>query len=243
MSVINATMDIQVCRETLVTLLTYGPQFGVGTEEDYARWQKMLDEMPPYKFGRYGELKEWAWDEFEERYDHRHASHLYGCYPGDEVQPDLTPELYEASFIANRMRALGNESCHGVMHRAQAAARLKDSWLLQKLIRFTMEAGYVTDGFTCVHNPYLKHEMPDGQGALPTALLESLLYSRPGVIEALPAVPEGSFKKGCLKGMASRSFAEIKELSWNMDEGWIHLEVLPLKDQEVQVKALKENSG
>ena len=237
MQVINATMDIQVAREVLTTLLTWGKAADFGTPEERTRWETLLKELPPYRFGSHGELKEWAWDAFEERFDHRHASHLYGCYPGDEVQPDLTPELYRASMIANRMRALGNESCHGVMHRAQAAARLKDAWLVQKLLRFTMEAGYVTDAFTTVHNPYRKNIFPDGQGALPTVLLESLIYSRPGVIELLPALPEGSFRHGCLKGMASRSFAEITEFTWDLDTGHYRLSLRSFTDQELLLRA------
>ena len=106
-----------------------------------------------------------------------------------------------------------------------------------KLLRFTMEAGYVTDAFTTVHNPYRKNIFPDGQGALPTVLLESLIYSRPGVIELLPALPEGSFRHGCLKGMASRSFAEITEFTWDLDAGHYRLSLRSLADQELLLRA------
>jgi hypothetical protein len=236
MSVINATMDISVCREVLQVLLSLGKEENIGTTDDYLRWQSLLDKLPPYLIDQHGELKEWAWEDYEERYDHRHASHLYGAYPGDEFQPDLNPELYEAAFIANRMRALGNESCHGIMHRAQAAARLKDSWLVQKILRFTLESGYVNDNFLTAHNPYKKHYFPDGQGSLPTVLLESLVYSRPGIIELLPALPAGSFQKGCLKGMSARSFAGINRFRWNLDKKEMELEFTSLKDQDISIR-------
>ena len=232
---VNATMDISVCRETLQALLTLGPKTDLFTQEEYAKWQDMLDHLPAYLIDEHGELKEWAWPDYEERYDHRHASHLYGAYPGDEFQPELNVELYEAAFIANRMRAMGNESCHGVMHRAQAAARLKDEWLVQKLLRFTMESGYVNDNFTTAHNPYVNHAFPDGQGALPTVLIESLLYSRPGVIEPLPAKPQGCFERGCLKGVSARTACRVDELAWDMEEGFITLALTPLKAQSVEI--------
>jgi len=232
---INAVMDISVCRETLTALLELGPKAGMFEPEDYERWRKLLSELPEYLIGEHGELKEWAWAEYEERFDHRHASHLYGAYPGDEIQPELDHELYEAAFIANRMRALGNESCHGVMHRAQAAARLKDEWLVQKLLRFTMEAGYVNDNFTTVHNPYRGSYFPDGQGALPTVLLECLLYSRPGVIEPLPARPRGSFITGEVRGISARTACRVDSLKWDMRAGAVEMELTPLKSQTIEL--------
>jgi hypothetical protein len=43
----------------------------------------------------------------------------------------------------------------------------------------------------------LPHSMPDAQGALPTIILEMLLYSRPGVIEPLPVgTVELVFRRG-----------------------------------------------
>ncbi len=236
MAVINATMDISVCREVLQVLLTLGKEEDIGTKDDYGRWQRLLDKLPPYLLDEHGELKEWAWEEYEERYDHRHASHLYGAYPGDEFQPDIDPELYQAAFIANRMRAVGNESCHGLMHRAQAAARLKDSWLMQKMLRFVLECGYVNDNFATVHNPYKRQAFPDGQGALPTVLLECLIYSRPGIIELLPALPQGSFRKGCLRGMSLRTFAEINKFIWDLDNRNMKLEFISLAEQNIKIR-------
>ncbi len=130
---------------------------------------------------------------------------------------------------------MGNESCHGVMHRAQSAARLKDGHLTSSMIRLVLESGYVTDACTTVHNPYYTSPMPDGQGALPTALLESLFYSRPGFMEPLPARPEGSFPKGEIRGISARSFARVDRLSWDLKESAVRLEITPLKDQEITV--------
>lgn len=230
---INAAMDISICRQVFQVLLTLGVEAKYVSEEEQHRWRTLVSELPEYLIDTHGELKEWAWPEYEERYDHRHASHLYGAYPGDEIQPEFDPSLYRAAFISNRMRTIGNGSCHGIMHRAQAAARLKDNCLVARLLYYTLESGYVTDAFTTVHNPYRKNLFPDGQGALPTVLLESLLYSRPGFLEPLPALPAGSFLCGKLTGMASRSFAAIDCLEWDLRKGYIHLIFTPLKDQEI----------
>jgi len=42
------------------------------------RWEAMLARMPPYLVELDGTLKEWAWPTLQERYAHRHVSHLYG---------------------------------------------------------------------------------------------------------------------------------------------------------------------
>lgn len=230
---INALMDVSVCREVFFVLLSLGTETGYISEEEQLRWKKLVLELPDPIVDAHGELKEWSWPEYKERYDHRHASHLYGAYPGDEIQPEFDADLYRAAYISNRMRAIGNGSCHGIMHRAQAAARLKDRCLVSRLLRYTLECGYVTDAFTTVHNPYRNQAFPDGQGALPTVLLESLLYSRPGFLEPLPALPADSFRHGTLTGMASRSFARIDCLDWNLPAGTIHLTFTPLKDQDI----------
>lgn len=230
---INATMDIAVCREVFRVLLGLGVEKGMVTKEEQERWEKLVSELPDYLTDQHGELKEWACAEYEERYDHRHASHLYGAFPADEIQPELDEKLYRAAQISNRMRALGNESCHGIMHRAQIAARLKDRHLVEQLVRFTLESGYVTDAFTTVHNPYQTRIFPDGQGALPTVLLESVLYSRPHVLEPLPALIRDSFPRGELRGMASRSFATVDSLRWDLKAGTIDFTFTSLKDQEI----------
>ena len=233
MAVINAVMDISVCREVFDTLITYAPLANAATQDELTQWRALLDQLPPYLLDTHGELKEWARLSLEENYDHRHSSHLYGAYPSHEFQPELNPQIYKAAFIANRMRVFGNESFHGIGHRAQAAARLKDAWLLQEMLRLTLESGYVNDNFTTVHNPYQEHTMPDAQGALPTIIMESIFYSRPGFIEPLPALPKDSFRQGSIKGMLARTFATVDELKWDLDEGKITLKITSKLDQEI----------
>jgi alpha-L-fucosidase 2 len=231
---INATMDVTVCREVMDALRDLGPRVGVGTSEQRAVWRRIREGLPDYMTDRHGELKEWVWAGLEERYDHRHLSHLYGIYPGDEFQPEKNGGIYKAAFIANRMRAQENSSAHGIVHRAQIAARLKDPYFVFQNLKQILETGFVNDSFSTCHNPYVAHAFPDAQGALPTIVLESILYSRPGVLEPLPAVP-WCWPKGKLKGMAARTAARVKELSWDLDAGTISLVIMPFKSQEVEL--------
>ena len=86
---INATMDIAVCREVLTNLIQACELLGTDAES-VTKWKAMLAKLPPYLLEPDGTLKEWAWPTLEEHYTHRHVSHLYGAWPGDEIDPDRT---------------------------------------------------------------------------------------------------------------------------------------------------------
>ena len=94
MLVINASMDIAVCREVLANLVQACELLGIDADS-VPKWKAMLAKLPPYLLEPDGTLKEWAWPTLEERYAHRHISHLYGAWPGDEIDPDRTPQLAE----------------------------------------------------------------------------------------------------------------------------------------------------
>ena len=62
--------------------------------------------------------------------------------------------------------------------------------------------------------------------------MEMLLYSRPGVIEVLPALPP-SLGKGSINGMLARTFARIDKLAWDMEARTAELTVTSFRKQDV----------
>jgi hypothetical protein len=78
--------------------------------------------------------------------------------------------------------------------------------------------------------------MPDAQGGIPTIMMEMLAYSRPGVIEVLPALPE-MFEKGSIDGMLLRTFARLDKLTWNMDARTVDLTVTSFRNQDITLIA------
>ena len=231
-AVINAVMDISVCREVFTHLIAASQTLGVNAAE-IPRWTAILAKLPPYLIDSDGSLKEWAWPTLEEgvSLDHRHDSHLYGVWPGDEITPDATPALARAAWLAARKRAQGNASAHGILHRGLAAARLKDPYLVNFDLKEIIEQGYVNPNLTTLHNPYA-YPAPDPQGALPTLMMEMLVYSRPGVIGLLPAVP-ASLTEGTVKGILCRTEARIDELTWNLNTRKLSVTISSRVDQNV----------
>ena len=240
---VNATVDIAVCREVLTNLIQACQTLGIETDS-VAKWKAMLAKMPPYLLELDGTLKEWAWPTLQEHYSHRHISHLYGAWPGDEIDPDRTPQLARAAEIADRRRtfdvmstAVSGETlaAYTRCHRALAGARLKDNIIVGIQLRQLMEQGYVSTALRCSRDPY-GGPVPDAQGGIPAIIMEMLAYSRPGVIEVLPALPS-SLVKGTINGMLLRTFARLDKLAWDMEARTVDVTITSLKKQDVTLIA------
>jgi hypothetical protein len=236
---VNATMDIAVCREVLTNSIQACETLGTDTDS-VAKWKAMLAKMPPYLLELDGTLKEWAWPTLQERYSHRHVSHLYGAWPGDEIDPDRTPQLTRAAVIADRRRtfdvmtnAVAGETlpAYARCHRALAGARLKDNIIVGIQLRQLMEQGYVSASLRCSRDPY-GGPVPDAHGGIPAIIMEMLAYSRPGVVEVLPALPP-SLLKGTINGMLLRTFARLDKLAWDMEARTVDLTITSVRKQDI----------
>jgi alpha-L-fucosidase 2 len=120
-------------------------------------------------------------------------------------------------------------------HRALAGARLKDNIIVDVQLRQLMEQGYVSTALRCSRDPYAG-PVPDAQGGIPAIMMEMLLYSRPGVIEVLPALPP-SLVKGSINGMLARTFAKLDKLAWDMEARTVDLTVTSVRKQDVTLIA------
>ena len=238
-TMVNATMDISVCREVLTNLITACETLGVESD-NVMKWNAILAKMPPYLTEPDGTLKEWTWPGLQEHYSHRHVSHLYGAWPGDEIDPDRTPQLARAALIADRRRtfdtmatAVAGETlaAYARCHRALVGARLKDNIITDVQLRKLLEQGYVSTALRCSREPY-GGPVPDAQGGIPAIIMEMLVYSRPGVIEVLPALPP-SLEKGSINGMLVRTFAKIDRLAWDMKSRTVDVTITSVRNQDI----------
>lgn len=96
-----------------------------------------------------------------------------------------------------------------------------------------VEQGYVNTSLTTMHNPH-RIPAPDAQGALPTLMMEMLVYSRPGVIELLPALPD-SLSVGSIKGVMCRTEVKVESPGWDMNARTIDLTLRSGKQQTVDL--------
>ncbi|MCX5388589.1 RICIN domain-containing protein [Streptomyces sp. NBC_00094] len=213
---VNATGDIMAGRHALRSAVEAARALGVeqGPGQGVDRWTALLDRLPAYDINEDGALAEWSWPGLADRYNHRHVQHLYGAWPLHEVNPEETPELVRASRRALDLRGDENISAHGSLHRALARARLKDGAGVYDNIRKILGSNMVWRSLMTSHNPDLHIYNADAANALPAVVSEALLYTRPGILELLPALPE-EFVRGAIRGVRGRNRVLVESLSWD----------------------------
>jgi len=223
---INATMDIAVARELLSNLCRACELLGV-ERNSVKRWRRMLAKLPPYLVNEDGALKEWSHPDFADNYEHRHMSHLYPVFPGIEARPWRKRWLFEACRVAmkKKMAAFEYPCCWSYVQAACTFARLEEPEPAWKALEFVARGYTLPNLFTTL---WLYHHRPpmyqfEAASGIPAAIMEMLLYSEPGTIELLPALPK-AWPKGYIKGIRARGGFEV-EIYWQegkLTEAIIH---------------------
>ena len=92
----GTTMDNQMVSELFTNIITAA---GIlGDDSGFAQTLADLKEkMAPMQIGRHAQLQEWMYDWDDPNDHHRHVSHLYGLFPGNQISPWRTPELFAAA--------------------------------------------------------------------------------------------------------------------------------------------------
>ncbi|HEX8833749.1 MAG TPA: glycoside hydrolase N-terminal domain-containing protein, partial [Abditibacteriaceae bacterium] len=103
LTVADATMDVVVCRETLTNLLE-ALRVLEETDVEEERYRQLLVALPPYEVNAEGGLREWLHPDLPDCQTHRHMSHLYGLFPGWEINEEDTPEIYPQAVRALELR-------------------------------------------------------------------------------------------------------------------------------------------
>ncbi|WNZ10792.1 glycosyl hydrolase family 95 catalytic domain-containing protein [Streptomyces sp. 11x1] len=213
---INATGDIMAGRHALEAAIDAANTLGLeqGSGQGVQRWTALLAKLPDYTVNSDGALAEWSWPGLTDRYDHRHVQHLYGAWPLHEINPEDKPDLVKYAAKALDRRGDGGYSAHGSLHRALARARLKDGPGVYGNLLKIYGKNMVWRSLMTSHNPNLDIYNCDAANAIPAVLGEALVYSRPGVLEILPALPD-QLAKGTVKGVRGRNRVTVQSMTWD----------------------------
>src|SRR5574344_87812 len=222
--------DIAMIRECLTD--ARNAAVVLGQDKDFvAQANDALSRLQPYKIGRRGNLQEWFYDWEDEDPHHRHQSHLFGVYPGHQIEDGVNTKeaLYRA---ASKTLELKGDRTTGwsTGWRVNLYARLRDAknayHMYRKLLSYVSPDGYqgadarrgggTYPNLLDAHSPF----QIDGNFGGCAGVLEMLVQSnfrmadsKPSVsIELLPALPE-QWKDGSVEGGCARGGIKVK-MDW-----------------------------
>lgn len=190
------TMDTQMIWE-LFTSYAGACDLVAHDDELLTRAQEIMQRLPQYKIGKYGQLQEWYEDFEEVDPGHRHVSHLFGLFPGHHLKNA------DEKFIEAGKKTLVRRLANGGAHTGWSVAWLINIWanfgdgqesyqMIKKQLRQSILPNLLDN-----HPPF----QIDGNFGLTSGIIEMLVQSEGNQVTLLPAIPK-EWPHGEVKGIA-----------------------------------------